>query len=316
MPGARRPDRGAGPTVVFTRTKHGAKALARQLNARGVPGRRAARQPVAERPRPATSPRSPTARRPRWSRPTSPPAASTSTTSSLVVHADPPVEHKAYLHRSGRTARAGAEGTVVTLMTGRPGQRRPRPHPPGRHQADDHPHRSPATRCWRRSPRASAPTSPPGTCRPPSRSVRVAGPAAAAPAVADPSRAARAARAPATAGATAAAVAPGRRRPPGAPVRAPVAPRARAARDAAAPRPPAGPVAATAPPRSPPRAAPASSSILGMPPPSAGQQTGSEPGGVAHTEGRPDRQGLPFRVRLPDLPAGVQRISGDGDRIT
>ncbi|MEJ7742171.1 MAG: hypothetical protein WKF73_06235 [Nocardioidaceae bacterium] len=40
-----------------------------------------------------------------------------STTSSLVVHADPPVEHKAYLHRSGRTARAGAAGTVVTLMT-------------------------------------------------------------------------------------------------------------------------------------------------------------------------------------------------------
>jgi superfamily II DNA/RNA helicase len=36
---------------------------------------------------------------------------------SLVVHADPPVEHKAYLHRSGRTARAGADGTVVTLMT-------------------------------------------------------------------------------------------------------------------------------------------------------------------------------------------------------
>ncbi len=34
----------------------------------------------------------------------------------LVVHADPPVEHKAYLHRSGRTARAGNEGTVVTLM--------------------------------------------------------------------------------------------------------------------------------------------------------------------------------------------------------
>jgi superfamily II DNA/RNA helicase len=35
---------------------------------------------------------------------------------SLVVHADPPAEHKAYLHRSGRTARAGAEGTVVTVM--------------------------------------------------------------------------------------------------------------------------------------------------------------------------------------------------------
>ncbi len=33
----------------------------------------------------------------------------------LVVHVDPPMEHKAYLHRSGRTARAGAEGDVVTI---------------------------------------------------------------------------------------------------------------------------------------------------------------------------------------------------------
>jgi superfamily II DNA/RNA helicase len=36
---------------------------------------------------------------------------------ALVVHADPPSEHKAYLHRSGRTARAGAAGTVITMMT-------------------------------------------------------------------------------------------------------------------------------------------------------------------------------------------------------
>ena len=35
----------------------------------------------------------------------------------LVVHADPPAEHKAYVHRSGRTARAGAAGVVVTLHT-------------------------------------------------------------------------------------------------------------------------------------------------------------------------------------------------------
>ena len=35
----------------------------------------------------------------------------------LVIHADPPVEHKAYLHRSGRTARAGADGVVVTLQS-------------------------------------------------------------------------------------------------------------------------------------------------------------------------------------------------------
>ncbi|KUI20063.1 DEAD/DEAH box helicase [Mycobacterium sp. GA-2829] len=34
----------------------------------------------------------------------------------LVVHVDPPVEHKAYLHRSGRTARAGSAGDVVTVV--------------------------------------------------------------------------------------------------------------------------------------------------------------------------------------------------------
>jgi superfamily II DNA/RNA helicase len=34
----------------------------------------------------------------------------------LVIHVDPPAEHKAYLHRSGRTARAGEEGDVVTLV--------------------------------------------------------------------------------------------------------------------------------------------------------------------------------------------------------
>ena len=40
----------------------------------------------------------------------------------LVVHVDPPVEHKAYLHRSGRTARAGNSGDVVTVVL--PEQRR------------------------------------------------------------------------------------------------------------------------------------------------------------------------------------------------
>jgi superfamily II DNA/RNA helicase len=34
----------------------------------------------------------------------------------LVIHVDPPAEHKAYLHRSGRTARAGSSGDVVTIM--------------------------------------------------------------------------------------------------------------------------------------------------------------------------------------------------------
>ena len=34
---------------------------------------------------------------------------------SVVLQADPPADHKDYLHRSGRTARAGDRGTVVTL---------------------------------------------------------------------------------------------------------------------------------------------------------------------------------------------------------
>ena len=36
---------------------------------------------------------------------------------SLIVHVDAPADHKDYLHRAGRTARAGATGTVVTLAT-------------------------------------------------------------------------------------------------------------------------------------------------------------------------------------------------------
>lgn len=34
----------------------------------------------------------------------------------VVIHFDPPEDHKTYLHRSGRTARAGAAGVVVTLV--------------------------------------------------------------------------------------------------------------------------------------------------------------------------------------------------------
>ncbi|MCK8433578.1 DEAD/DEAH box helicase [Streptomyces sp. D2-8] len=40
----------------------------------------------------------------------------------LVVNVDPPSDHKDYLHRGGRTARAGESGSVVTLVT--PAQRR------------------------------------------------------------------------------------------------------------------------------------------------------------------------------------------------
>ncbi|WP_246238635.1 DEAD/DEAH box helicase [Acrocarpospora corrugata] len=41
---------------------------------------------------------------------------------TLVLHIDPPADHKSYLHRGGRTARAGERGSVVTLVM--PNERR------------------------------------------------------------------------------------------------------------------------------------------------------------------------------------------------
>ena len=105
-----------GRTIVFTRTKHGAKALARQLNSRGVPtvelhgnlaqNARARNMEAFHSGRASTLVATDIAAR-----------GIHVDDVALVVHADPPAEHKAYLHRSGRTARAGAAGTVVTLMT-------------------------------------------------------------------------------------------------------------------------------------------------------------------------------------------------------
>ena len=104
-----------GRTVLFTRTKHGAKALARQLNTRGVPavelhgnlsqGARTRNLEAFSSGRATTLVATDIAAR-----------GIHVDDVGLVVHADPPVEHKAYLHRSGRTARAGASGTVVTMM--------------------------------------------------------------------------------------------------------------------------------------------------------------------------------------------------------
>ncbi len=105
-----------GRTVVFTRTKHGAKALARQLNKHGVPtvelhgnlgqGARTRNMEAFHSGRASTLVATDIAAR-----------GIHVDDVALVVHADPPAEHKAYLHRSGRTARAGAAGTVITLMT-------------------------------------------------------------------------------------------------------------------------------------------------------------------------------------------------------
>ncbi len=104
-----------GRTVVFTRTKHRAKKLAKQLNAAGVPAvELQGNMSQGARERSMKAFHSGDAQT----------LVATDVAArgihvddvGLVIHADPPVEHKAYTHRSGRTARAGAEGTVVTLM--------------------------------------------------------------------------------------------------------------------------------------------------------------------------------------------------------
>ncbi len=104
-----------GRKIVFARTKHGAKNLARQLNSRGVPAVELhgnLSQNARTRNLAAFSDGS------AWVLVATDIAARGIHVDdvNLVVHADPPVEHKAYLHRSGRTARAGNDGTVVTLM--------------------------------------------------------------------------------------------------------------------------------------------------------------------------------------------------------
>jgi superfamily II DNA/RNA helicase len=104
-----------GRTLVFVRTKHGAARLARQLERAGV---RAGAlhgnltQPARTRALAA------------FAAGTVPVLVATDIAArgihvegiNLFVHFDPPAEPKAYLHRSGRTARAGAGGTVITLV--------------------------------------------------------------------------------------------------------------------------------------------------------------------------------------------------------
>ena len=107
---------GDNRSLVFTRTKHGAQKLARQLAGAGVPAAELhgnLRQGVRERN--LASFASGAARV----------LVATDIAArgihvdgiDLVIHADPPTEHKAYLHRSGRTARAGAAGVVITVQS-------------------------------------------------------------------------------------------------------------------------------------------------------------------------------------------------------
>jgi superfamily II DNA/RNA helicase len=107
---------GEGRTLIFTRTKHGARRLARQLAQAGTPAVELhGNLAQGARTRNLEAFASGAVR------------AMVATDIAargihvdgieLVIHADPPTEHKAYTHRSGRTARGGAEGIVVTLQT-------------------------------------------------------------------------------------------------------------------------------------------------------------------------------------------------------
>ncbi|MGH9179111.1 MAG: DEAD/DEAH box helicase, partial [Acidimicrobiales bacterium] len=107
---------GRGRSLLFTRTKHGARKLAHQLSVAGIPaGELHSNLSQAARARSLAAFASGSTRV----------LVATDIAArgihvddiALVVHVDPPAEHKAFLHRSGRTGRAGADGVVVTLAT-------------------------------------------------------------------------------------------------------------------------------------------------------------------------------------------------------
>ncbi|WP_433801254.1 DEAD/DEAH box helicase [Actinomycetospora sp. CA-084318] len=105
---------GLGRTMLFTRTKHAARKLSRKLAASGIPAAELHGN-LAQNARD---------RNLGWFRDGDVRVLVATDIAArgihvddvaLVVHVDPPAEHKAYLHRSGRTARAGSAGDVVTL---------------------------------------------------------------------------------------------------------------------------------------------------------------------------------------------------------
>ncbi|NLG55468.1 MAG: DEAD/DEAH box helicase [Rhodococcus sp.] len=112
---------GTGRRILFMRTKHQARKLAKQLTAAGIPSvdlHGNLSQNARDRNLAAFS-----SGEARVLVATDVAARGVHVDDvELVVHVDPPAEHKAYLHRSGRTARAGSAGDVVTLVL--PEQRR------------------------------------------------------------------------------------------------------------------------------------------------------------------------------------------------
>ena len=118
-----------GRTILFVRTKQGADRLARSSTARVSRRRRC----TAARRRASAPARSPSSGRAACRVLVATDVAARGIhvdNIGLVVHVDPPADHKDYLHRAGRTARAGESGTVVTLVL--PKQQRDARLPAGR----------------------------------------------------------------------------------------------------------------------------------------------------------------------------------------
>jgi superfamily II DNA/RNA helicase len=104
-----------GRTLFFVRTKHGADRLAKQLSRAGVDAAAIHGNRNQNQRQRALS--GFTAGHPRVLVATDVAARGIHVDDvDLVVQFDPPNDHKDYLHRSGRTARAGAAGTVVALV--------------------------------------------------------------------------------------------------------------------------------------------------------------------------------------------------------
>ena len=105
----------AGPTVVFSRTRHGADRIARQLDKLGVSAAAIhGNRSQGQRERALNA----------FHRGEIKALVATDVAArgihvegvTCVVHFDIPADHKDYVHRSGRTGRAGQDGTVVALV--------------------------------------------------------------------------------------------------------------------------------------------------------------------------------------------------------
>jgi superfamily II DNA/RNA helicase len=107
----------ASPSIIFTRTRHGADRLARQLERAGVSA-------VAMHGGRSQNQRNRALKDFTTGRAQALVATDVAARGihvegvASVIHFDPAEDDKAYLHRSGRTARAGASGVVVSLVDG------------------------------------------------------------------------------------------------------------------------------------------------------------------------------------------------------